>query len=123
MGFAGFGLGLNSMMQGLQNGLQLGKQIKDYRKESNIEEAKSQSLDEAKAVQEADKAAGHDGTPLMDYYMKVAAPRVREAYLQNGDIEGAAGEDSERIFVSSLPIALSMTQPRVIQLSIIHPLP
>ena len=93
MGFAGFGLGLNSMMQGLQNGLQLGKQIKDYRKESNIEDAKSQSLDEAKAAQEADKAAGHDGTPLMDYYMKVAAPRVREAYLQNGDVEGAAGWD------------------------------
>ena len=93
MGFTGFGLGLNSMMQGLQNGLQLGKQIKDYRKESNIEDAKSQSLDEAKAAQEADKAAGHDGTPLMDYYMKVAAPRVREAYLQNGDIEGAAGWD------------------------------
>lgn len=93
MGFAGFGLGLNSMMQGLQNGLQLGKHIKDYQKESNIEDAKSQSLDEAKAAQEADKAAGHDGTPLMDYYMKVAAPRVREAYLQNGDIEGAMGWD------------------------------
>lgn len=93
MGFAGFGLGLNSMMQGLQNGLQLGKQIKDYQKESNIEDAKSQSLDEAKAAQEADKAAGHDGTPLMDYYMKVSAPRVREAYLQNGDIEGAMGWD------------------------------
>ena len=93
MGFAGFGLGLNSMMQGLQNGLQMGKQIKDYRKESNIEDAKSQALDEAKAAQEADKAAGHDGTPLMDYYMKVSAPRVREAYLQNGDIEGAMGWD------------------------------
>lgn len=93
MSLAGFGLGLNSMMQGLQNGLQLGKQIKDYSKQSNIEEAKSQALDDAKAAQAADVAAGHDGTPLMDYYMKVSAPRVREAYLQNGDVEGAMGWD------------------------------
>lgn len=93
MSLAGFGLGLNSMMQGLQNGLQLGKQIKDYSKQSNIEEAKSQALDDAKAAQAADVAAGHDGTPLMDYYMKVAAPRVREAYLQNGDEQGAMGWD------------------------------
>lgn len=49
MSLAGFGLGLNSMMQGLQNGLQLGKQIKDYSKQSNIEEAKSQALDDAKS--------------------------------------------------------------------------
>ncbi len=93
MSLAGFGLGLNSMMQGLQNGLQLGKQIKDYSKQSNIEEAKSQALDDAKAAQAADVAAGHDGTPLMDYYMKVSAPRVREAYLQNGDEQGAMGWD------------------------------
>lgn len=93
MSFAGFGLGLNSMMQGLQNGLQLGKQINDYRKQSNIEEAKTKAFDEAKAAQAADIAAGHDGTPLMDYYMKVSAPRVREAYLQNGDEQGAMGWD------------------------------
>lgn len=93
MSLAGFGLGLNSMMQGLQNGLQLGKQIKDYSKQSNIEDAKSQALDDAKAAQQADISAGKDGTPLMDYYMKVAAPRVRDAYLQNGDEQGAMGWD------------------------------
>ena len=93
MSLAGFGLGLNSMMQGLQNGLQLGKQIKQYNRDSAIEDAKTQAFDEAKAAQKADVDAGKDGTPLMDYYMKVAAPRVREAYLQNGDEQGAMGWD------------------------------
>lgn len=93
MSFAGFGIGINALTDGLQKGLQLGKQIKQYNRDSAIEDAKTQAFDEAKAAQQADVDAGKDGTPLMDYYMKVAAPRVRDAYLQNGDEQGAMGWD------------------------------
>ena len=93
MSCSGFGIGINALADGLQKGLQLGKQIKQYSRDSAIEDAKTQAFDEAKAAQQADISAGKDGTPLMDYYMKVSAPRVRDAYLQNGDEQAAMGWD------------------------------
>lgn len=89
MSFANFGIGVGALADGLVKGMQIGRGIKQARKERALEEASTQAFDAAKQAQQADIQTGAEAKPLMDYYMKVAAPRVRDSYLQNGDIQAA----------------------------------
>ena len=89
MSFASFGIGVNQFADGLQRGMSLRENIDKRNKQKRLDQANSDAFDAAKQAQQADIDTGAEAKPLMDYYMKVSAPRVRDAYLQNGDIQTA----------------------------------
>jgi hypothetical protein len=89
MNFATLGIGVNQFADGLQRGMSLRENIDKRIKQKQLDQASSDAFDAAKQAQQADITAGAEAKPLMDYYMKVAAPKVRDAYLQNGDIQTA----------------------------------
>lgn len=89
MSFATFGIGVNQFADGLQRGMSLRENIDKRKKQMQLEQASSDAFDAAKQAQQADIDTGAEAKPLMDYYMKVSAPRVRDAYLQNGDVQTA----------------------------------
>ena len=89
MSFAAFGIGVNQLADGFQRGLAIRDAIDSRNKQKQIEQASTDAFDAAKQAQQADITTGAPAKPLMDYYMKVAAPRVRDAYLQNGDVQTA----------------------------------
>lgn len=89
MSFAAFGIGVNQFADGLQRGMSMRENIDKRNKQKQLDQASSDAFDAAKQAQQADITTGAEAKPLMDYYMKVAAPRVRDAYLQNGDIQTA----------------------------------
>ena len=89
MNFAAFGIGVNQLADSFQRGLALRDSIDRRNKQKQIEQASTDAFNAAKQAQQAEITTGGEGKPLMDYYMKVAAPRVRDAYLQNGDVQTA----------------------------------
>lgn len=115
----GFGIGLGAFMSGLAGGIGTGRALHQMQKERGIEQAGKDAMNSAKAARETDISRGimpmqmGEGTmyqvgdqvfdneagarsarekmvkPLSEYIYSTAIPKMRDAYIEAGDMDSA----------------------------------
>ena len=91
---ANFGIGIGALAEGFQKGVGIREQFDAAKDRKKIKDVTAAATEEAKGLRQADIDAGKDPKPLMDYYATNVVPKVRDAYLEIGDMQAAQGWDN-----------------------------
>lgn len=90
---ANLGIGIGALAEGFTQGVGLREFYDKAQDKKKIRGVTEEATKEAKALRQADIDAGKKAKPLMDYYAQNVVPKVRDAYLEIGDIQAAQGWD------------------------------
>lgn len=93
MSFANFGIGLGAFAQGLTNGMQLGRQVRDARNDNKMRKAREQGMADAKAARSSaiDSLIQTGSAPNADNTMTVPTYQVGgQSFADEGSARKAA---------------------------------